>query len=177
MSDFRNGILPALLLVLAALSACTGSDDVRRSVVADSIPEGELVLPPSAGAARAPQQDGAIDTLVPGAPDDSIAPEGTVGNVPPSVLDVGAIAASYRRFYGEIFAEMGSPVRGNVDPELVEEAKRRTALEFGYVNVNAWNAMLAQLPAGDRADLAGRVATANRALSRELHGAQGPPAE
>ncbi len=165
-------------LVLAgaiAVSACArGGGEAARSAAADSIPEGELVLPPSASAARAPQEGAALDTVLPAAPDDSFALEGTVGPVPPAVLDVGAVAGAYRRFYIETFTELGSPVRGNVDPELVEEAKRRTALEFGYVDADAWNDMLRDLSAEARAELAGRIATTNRALAQELHGAQAP---
>ena len=165
---------PLAALVVMLLVACARGEEAVRSTAADSIPEGQLVLPPSAGAARTPQEAGYPDTLVPGAPDDSLAPEGTVGNVPPPTLDVRTIVNTYRRFYGQIYVEMGSAARGNVDPELVEEAKHRTALEFGYVDANAWNEMLAELPGDDRADLAERIAIANRALATELHGAQAP---
>jgi hypothetical protein len=166
----RRRFLTAAVILLAA---CARGGDAGRSPAADSIPEGQLVLPPSAGAARAPMEAGYPDTLVPGAPDDTLAPEGTVGNVPPATLDLRTIVNAYRRFYGQIYVEMGSSVRGNVDGALVEEAKHRTALEFGYVDANAWNDMLADLAGDERADLAERI-VANRALAAELHGAQAP---
>lgn len=166
----RRSLTAAALL----LAACGRGGDAGRSPAADSIPEGQLVLPPSAGAARAPMEAGYPDTLVPGAPDDTLAPEGTVGNVPPPMLDVRTVVNAYRRFYGNLYVEMGSSVRGGVDPELVEEAKHRTALEFGYVDANAWNDMLSDLAGDERAALAEGIAVANQALAAELHGAQAP---
>jgi hypothetical protein len=162
------------ILVFVMVSACERGDEAERSAVADSLAGGEIALPPSARAPRAPQPGGAPDTVVPAAPDDTIASESTVGPVPPPVLDVGAIVNSYRHFYEKGFAEMGSQVRGDVDPELVEEAKHRTALEFGYVDANAWNELLAELTPGQRAEVAQGIATTNRDLARMLHGGSPP---
>jgi hypothetical protein len=162
----RLATIAAMLLL-----ACSRGEDGGQFGAGDSLGSDGLALPPSARAPRAPQPGGSPDTVVPGAPDDTLASEGTVGPIPLPVLDVGAVANAYRRFYGEIYAEMGSSVRGSVDPELVEEAKHRTALEFGYVDVNAWNDMLADLNGAQRSELSQRIAAMNRDLAAELHGA------
>jgi len=162
---------PCTALSLLLIAGCSRAGETGRSSGADTVAEGELALPPSARAPRAPQPGGAPDTMVPAAPDDTLAAEGTVGPVPPPVLDVGVIAGNYREYYVQQFHEIGSGVRGDVDPELVEDAKRRTALDFGFVDVGAWNNLLRELSAEQRAYLAEAIAATNRDLARELHGA------
>jgi hypothetical protein len=158
-------------LMLLLLAGCSRAGEAGRSTGADTVAEGDLALPPSARAPRAPQAGGAPDTVVPGAPDDTLTAEGSVGPVPPPVLDVGVIAGGYREHYVQQFHEIGSDVRGGVDPELVEDAKRRTALDLGFVDVGAWSDMLGELSAEQRANLADAIAATNRDLARELHGA------
>jgi hypothetical protein len=60
-------------------------------------------------------------------------------------------------------------VRGQVDPVIVEAAKRRTALDFGYVEMSAWMDLMADLTELQRADVTRRIDEANRELARELH--------
>ena len=165
--------LTILLFLVAAsgLASCGGEDDDEGLAPGDTL--AELALPPSAGAPRATLPGGGPDTL--DAEESVVTPPVEPGPgepiTPPPVLDVGAIANAYRRFYQEQFAEMGSTVRGSVDPEIVEEAKRRTALDYAYVEVSAWNDLLSDLDGSQRAELAQRIAAANRDLARELHGA------
>jgi hypothetical protein len=102
------------------------------------------------------------DTTMPGLTE-------TVGPVPPARLDVGAIVNVYRRNYQGLFSEFGSQVRNDVDSKLVEDAKRMTALDHGFVDLGAWNDMVSELSPSQRAELAERIAATNRDLARELH--------
>jgi hypothetical protein len=163
-------------LALVLLAACSRGGDTGAPAGADSLDSEGLALPPSARAPRVPQPGGVPDTVAP--PDTAVGdttPPGPAGIMPPPATDVGAVIASYRRHYVELFHEMGSSVRGGVDPELVEEAKHRTGLDFGYVETSAWNDLVAHVPAAERARIAEGIAASNTEFARELHGAQTPP--
>jgi hypothetical protein len=150
-----------------------GENDVGSVGGRDTVGDGDLALPPSGGAPGPRAGGGTPDTL--NAEDTAVfdttspGPTETVGPVPPDRLDVGTIVAAYREHYRGLFAEFGSDVRNDVDPELVENAKRMAALDYGFVEVGAWNDMLSELSPSQRADLAERIAAANRDLARELH--------
>lgn len=159
------------VLALLALGACDREGAVPAE---DEAPLDELALPPSASAPRRSLPGGVPDTVtvdertpvvrdLPG-------PDETVGPVPPAVLDIGTIVNAYHRYYVALFHEMGSDVRNDVDPRLVEDAKRRTALDFGFVQAGAWNQMVRELSAAQRTSLAERVAATNQDLAIELHG-------
>lgn len=164
----RTGRLAVLALL--ALAGCHRGGDRGRPAEAEA-DSGAIALPPSAAAPRtAPDTAGEAPPVVRDRP----GPMETVGPVPPPVLDVGAIVSGYRKYYGDLFSEMGSAVRGDVDPKLVEEAKHRTALDFGFVKVSAWKDMVGRLSAAQRSDLDQRIAAANRDLATRLHGR--PPA-
>lgn len=154
--------------------ACGGT--AERPAEAGPGPDtvGGLALPPSAGAPRASQPARSPDTVRPAA-DSGAASSGRHRS--PEELDLGAIVEAYRRHYREEFTEMGSDVRGGVDPALAEAAKRRVALEWGYVDVGAWSDLVADMTADQRAVLANRLAAANETLAAELHvpGAPAPP--
>lgn len=168
---------PLMVLACAVLFACDREADSEPSAADDTLAGGDLALPPSASAPRPALPGTGPDTVRPAEvpTGDTLGASGeTVGPVPPPVLDVGAVVNSYRRYYRELFVEEGSDVRGSVDPQLIEDAKRRTALDFGYVDVDAWNEMVSAMTPAQRSVLAQRVAESNRDLARELHGAQSP---
>ncbi|MFN2420336.1 MAG: hypothetical protein ABR527_03000 [Gemmatimonadota bacterium] len=158
-----------LVLGLVALVACARGDNEVGSVGGrDTVGDGDLALPPSGGA-PIPRAGGAAPDTVSAedaAPYDTTE---TVGPGPPPRLDVGAIVNVYRRNYQELISEFGSEVRNDVDSKLVEDAKRMTALEHGFVDLGAWNDMVSELSPSQRAELAERIAATNRDLARELH--------
>ena len=78
---------------------------------------------------------------------------------------------AYRRYYTEQYYEMGSDVSGGTDPALERDAKRRTALDWGYVDTGAWSALVGDLTRDQRIVVADRIAAANAELARRLHGA------
>lgn len=164
---------PALLLVVAA-AGCRGGERTGR-VEGELGPDG-LALPPSASAPRRSIAGDVPDTLAtperPPVVQDLPGPEETVGPVPPSALDVAVIVNLYAGKYRELFHELGSDVRNDVDPRLVEDAKRKTALDFGFVQAGAWNQMVGRLSGPERGELAERIAMTNRDLAVELHGRQ-----
>ena len=162
--------LPALALVV--LVGCARDNEVGAVGGRDTVGDGDLALPPSAGAPRPRAAEGTPDTLtteetVPH--DTAPGPTETVGPVPPARLEVGVILGVYRRNYQELFSEFGSQVRNDVDPKLVEDAKRMTALEHGFVDLGAWADMVSELSASQRAELAEGIAATNRDLARQLH--------
>jgi hypothetical protein len=165
-------------LAIVLFVACAREDEIGTVGERDTLQGEDLALPPSAGAPRGDVTGEMPDTLTTeeAAPLDTTTPgpTETVGPVPPERLHVDAIVNAYRRYYQEIFAEFGSDVRGGVDPEMVEEAKHRTALEFGFVDVQAWNDMVSELTPSQRAELAPRIAAANRDLGQQLHTGRAP---
>jgi hypothetical protein len=121
-----------------------------------------LAQPPSADAPRAAAEGFTPDTVRPG--QDSLGPAPAT-----SELDVDSIVSRYRSNYGSELVQTGSEVRGQVDPVIVEAAKRRTALDFGYVEISAWTDLMVDLTELQRADVTRRIDEANRELARELH--------
>ena len=156
--------LGSLALVILA-SACGGETPPEAGEGAGRDTLTGLAQPPSAGAPRASAEGFAPDTVRPGAAGaDSLGPAPET-----SELDVDSIVARYRDNYGSELVQTGSEVQGSVDPEIVEAAKRRTALDFGYVEIGAWKDLMADLTELQRADVTRRIDEVNRELARELH--------
>lgn len=157
------------LAVLTAVAACGGSDaedgELRRDVSAS----GGLAQPPSAGAPRAQLPNSVPDTVRGSAAADTTVTEEFGPAPPPRSMDVPPIVEAYRQYYIEEFHERGSTVTGGVDPALVSDAKRRTALDYGFVEVGAWATLVATLLPEQRVALAARIEEANRSLAAELH--------
>lgn len=179
MSRVRGrGTLPVALAVALVLGC--GGDVEERAEEPDADAGGaeSMALPPSAGAPRASQPGRTPDTVRPAA--DTAPAGGEEFEIregrrrSPEELDLGAIVSTYRQHYREEFVEAGSDVRDRVDPALVEAAKRRVALEWGYVDVGAWSDLLADMTPDQRAVLANRLAAANETLAAELHGPGAP---
>lgn len=169
----RGAVLAACLIVGVG---CGGDEPPAERSAPDSIDADELALPPSAVAPRA---------SLPGRTPDTLRPEGREALPPepgddrsrrlsPEELDVDVIVDAYRRYYIEEYYEAGSAVRGDVDPELVVHAKRRVALDLGYVDVGAWDALTRDMLSGQRSRLNTELANVNRALAAQLHGAESP---
>lgn len=162
----------SVALAICLLAACGEGGGDRAAAPADSV-AGDLALPPSAGAPRASVPGSAPDTVRPervGSPD-------TLGVVPdpgrhlsPAELDVDSIAARYRNHYRSEFIDRRELTQGDpdldLDPAVVEAAQRRTALEWGYVEQNAWDQMLADLSESQRLELARRVDAFHRELQQ-----------
>lgn len=166
------------LLVVALLAGIGCGDDEPRAdrSTPDAVDADELAQPPSAAASRA---------SLPGRTPDTVRPEGREALPPdrgdagsrrlsPDELDVDAIVEAYRRYYIAEYYEQGSDLRGDVDPELIVDVKRRTALDWGYVNVGAWDALTADMRPAQRSRLNTEIASVNRALAAQLHGADSP---
>ena len=166
----------ALGAMLALGSGCGGEEHERGtgSPAADSIEADQLALPPSAAAPRASLPARTPDTLRPdGLPPVEPGVENPSRRRAPDELDVDAIVDAYRRYYRAEFHERGSQVRGDVDPQLVEYAKRRVALDWGYVRIGAWNDLTRDMLPGQRDRLHTSIASVHRALAAELHGDEG----
>lgn len=154
--------LTSLALVILTAACGEGPPEARDATTPGDTLAG-LAQPPSAGAPRASAEGFAPDTIRPGAAD-------SLGPAPEtSELDVDSIVARYRDNYGSELVQTGSDVRGAVDPEIVEAAKRRTALDFGYVEIGAWTDLMVDLTELQRADVTRRIDEVNRELARELH--------
>lgn len=156
-----------LSLALVILTAVCGEEPPEGGEAPRGDTLAGLAQPPSAGAPRAEVEGFAPDTVRPGAGVDSLGPAPAT-----SELDVDSIVARYRSNYGSELVQTGSEVRGAVDPEIVEAAKRRTALDFGYVEMDAWTELMADLTELQRADVTRRIDEVNRELARELHSGQ-----
>lgn len=171
-------VVPFLLVVLAmSLSGCgeePPADD--PSSAPGTAATGELAQPPSADAPRATQPGFSPDTLRP----DTTGDDAAVGLDPPPVtsdLDVDSIVSQYRNHFAAELVDRRTegPAPGAADVE--EAARRRTALDFGYVEpTGAWSDMVADLTGAQRAELAQRIDQANRELGAELRRAD-PDAE
>ena len=156
--------LASLTFVILA-SACGGEAPPEDGEAAGSDTLAGLAQPPSAGAPRASAENFTPDTVRPDTVgEDSLGPAPEV-----SELDVDSIVARYRDNYGSELVQIGSEVQGAVDPEIVEAAKRSTALGFGYVEIGAWTDLMADLTEAQRTELTRRIDEVNRELARELH--------
>jgi hypothetical protein len=149
------------LVVVVLMAACGEQPPEARDAGTGDTLAG-LAQPPSADAPRAAAEGFTPDTVRPG--QDSLAPAPAT-----SELDVDSIVSRYRSNYGSELVQTGSEVRGQVDAAIVEAAKRRTALDFGYVEMSAWMDLMADLTELQRADVTRRIDEANRELARELH--------
>lgn len=177
----RRIVVGALVGVLALACGGEAPEETADAPGAEAEPSRDFALPPSAGAPRASQPGRVPDTVRP-TPDSAAGETGEFAvregrRRAPEEFDLGAMVASYRRYYREELVEMGSEVRGNVDPEIARDARRRVALEWGYVDIGAWGDLLADLTADQRAVLDNRLAAANESLAAELHapGSPEPP--
>lgn len=161
----------SVALAICLLAACEGGGADRAAAPADSV-AGDLALPPSAGAPRASVPGSAPDTVRPGGES-----RDTLGVVPepgrhlsPAELDVDSIAARYRNHYRSEFIDRreltGVDPDFDLDPAVVEAAKRRAALEWGYIEQNAWDQLLADLSESQRLELARRVDAFHRELQQ-----------
>ncbi|MFN2382712.1 MAG: hypothetical protein ABR559_00455 [Gemmatimonadota bacterium] len=160
------------LIAIALIAACggeTADDDGARR---DGDGAGGLAQPPSADAPRAQLPNSAPDTVRGSAGSDTTLVE-EFGPAPPPAprggVDVPPIVEAYRQYYIEEFHERGSSVAGGVDPALVSDAKRRTALDYGFVEVGAWPELVSTLQPEQRVALAARIEETNRGLAVELH--------
>lgn len=175
---------PGVLVLVLAL-ACGGADDADFRVEGARNDDGRIALPPSAGAPRADLPGGGPDTLRPVADSLAVPPEEVdwriedTGDAAPETrpagrrrapeeFDIPTVVDAYRRYYTETFHEMGSEVRGGSDPALERDAKRRVALDWGYVEVGAWSDMVADMTRDQRIVLADRIAAANADLGGRL---------
>lgn len=164
---------PPVVVVLAlALAACGEGGEPAGEVSDADTATGRIAQPPSATAPRAALPGGAPDTVRP-APDTlaEVVPQPGARRRAAEEIDLGAIIAGYRRYYTELFYEEGSDVRGGIDPALERDAKRRVALDWGYVDTGAWSDLVADLARDQRVVLADRIEAANRELASQLHGA------
>lgn len=163
-----RGLLGPVALGVALLgSGCREEPAEEASPGTGASAPGELAQPPSAGAPRASQPGFAPDTMRSEAtPEDG--PTELEGAPPTGRLSVDSIVGQYRNHYAagqvDVVAEGGTATQ----PEIEEEAKRRTALDFGYVEMTAWSDMVADLTQAQRAELAQRIEQANRELRQAL---------
>lgn len=122
---------------------------------------GDLALPPSADSPRVSTEGHAPDTVRP-------EPADTHRHLSPAELDADSIATSYRNYYRSEFVDRRADPGGEaalvLDPEVVEAAQRRTALEWGYVELDAWEHLLADLSDPQRLELAQRIDEFHRSL-------------
>ena len=165
----RNaGFALGWIIALAVLGAACGERPPEEAASeADTTASGELVQPPSADAPRTSQEGFAPDTVHPeAAAGDTLAGAGEAPAT--SELSVDSIVARYRNNYGGEFVERSAEGPGASEAELIEAAKRRTALDFGYVEDTAWSDMVADLTLAQRTELARRIEEASRELAQEL---------
>lgn len=160
----------AVALALALAMACgDGEEEVALDAIDTTSRAGGLAEPPSAAAPRAAAGGAAPDTL---RPTPAEVPAETPGARPrePGEFDLQAIADAYARYYTEFFYEEGSEVTGGIDPRLERNAKRQTALDWGYVREGAWTDMVGDMTRDQQVVLADRIVAANADLARRLHG-------
>lgn len=161
----------SVALAICLLAACGEGGGDRAAAPADSV-AGDMALPPSGGAPRASLRGSAPDTVRP----EGESPD-TLGVVPdpgrhlsPAELDVDSIAARYRGHYRSEYIDRRELTVGDpdldLDPAVVEAAQRRTALEWGYVEQNAWDQLLGDLSESQRLELARRVDAFHRELQQ-----------
>ncbi|MGH7563919.1 MAG: hypothetical protein ACREK5_05805 [Gemmatimonadota bacterium] len=157
----------ATALVVVMLGVGCGEQPRGEDASAPGAPaSGELAQPPSAGAPRATQPGFAPDTMRPEATgDDTLAGLDAPAT---SDLSVDSIIGQYRNHYAAELVEIRTGDAGAEEGDAVEAAKRRTALDFGYVELTAWSDLVADLTEAQRAELERRVEQANREVAREL---------
>ncbi len=165
----------AIVLVAGLLVACGGGAEERGPGSAADSARGDLALPPSGGAPRASTQGHAPDTVRPEGldlPDTTGAGFAAESNrhLSSEELDVDSIAAVYRDHYRSEYLDRHEVRAGDLDlqldPEVVAAAERRTALQFGYVDLDGWEQLLADMIEPQRLELARRI----DAFHRELGG-------
>lgn len=168
-----RGVVIALLVGL--VMACGGGTEERGSGSAADSARGDLALPPSGGAPRASAQGHAPDTVrpegleLPDTTDAGFAADSS-RHLSPEELDVDSITAVYRDHYRSEYLDHHEVRAGDLDlrldPEVVAAAERRTALQFGYVDLDGWEQLLADMIEPQRLELARRI----DAFHRELGG-------
>ncbi|MGH7550064.1 MAG: hypothetical protein ACREK3_04835 [Gemmatimonadota bacterium] len=165
--DLRPLRLAATLLVVILGTGCGEQPpDEDASAPGDPAPS-ELAQPPSAGAPRASQPGFSPDTMRPdAAEEDTLAMLDAAPAT--SDLSVDSIVGQYRNHYAAELVEIRTGDAGAEEVDAVEAAQRRTALDFGYVEMTAWSDMVADLTEAQRTELARRVEQANRELAQEV---------
>lgn len=174
MKGRSAALATGLIGILAVACGGDGADGTAERTTEERT---DVALPPSANAPRASLPGRSPDTLRPDADTVGVDPQAEAAadrRRSPEEFELGAIVSAYQRYYREEYVERGSDVRGRVDPDLVEHARRRIALDWGYVDVGAWGSMLADMTADQRAVLSNRIAAADETLVRELHGPDAP---
>lgn len=163
---------PAAIAVLLLAGGC-GEEPAEEAGPADETSAaGDLAQPPSAGAQRATQPGFAPDTMRAGAQADTV-PEPAPAT---SELSVDSIVTQYRNHYAAGQVDVATEGGTGTAAEIEEEAKRRAALDFGYVEQTAWADMVADLTREQRAELTRRIDEANRELEQALR-REGVPTE
>ena len=87
-----------------------------------------------------------------------------------------SIVAQYRNHYAAGQVDAATEGGEGTSAEIEEEAKRRTALDFGYVERTAGEDMVADLTQEQRAELGRRIEQATRELDQALQ-REGVPTE
>ena len=164
-------LFPSIAFLLLA-GGC-GEEPAEEAGPADETSAaGELAQPPSAGAPRATQPGFTPDTMRGEAEaDTSFQPAPTTSD-----LSVDSIVAQYRNHYAAGQVDVATEGGEGTSAEIEEEAKRRTALDFGYVEQTAWSDMVADLTQEQRAELSRRIEQATRELDQALR-REGVPTE
>ena len=164
----RSNASAWIAVMVAMLGAGCGEQPPDDDASAPGDPaSGELARPPSADAPRATQPGFAPDTMRPeAATDDTLA--GLEAAPATSDLSVDSIVGQYRNHYAAELVEIRTGDAGAEEVDAVEAAKRRTALDFGYVEITAWSDMVADLTEPQRAELERRVEQANQEVARDL---------
>lgn len=168
-------LFPAAIAFLLLAGGC-GEEPAEEAGPADETSAaGELAQPPSAGAPRATQPGFAPDTMRAEAAeaDTSVQLEPAPTT---SELDVDSIVMQYRNHYAAGQVDVATEGGTGTAAEIEDEAKRRAALDFGYVEQTAWADMVADLTREQRAELTRRIEQANRELDQALR-REGVPAE
>ena len=108
------------------------------------------------------------DTVRPAPTDTAAIVEETHRHLTPVELDVDSIAGAYRNHYGAEFVDRhpleGQEIVLEIDPEVVEAAERRTAIQWGYVELDAWNHLLGDLSESQRIELERRIEEFHRGM-------------
>lgn len=168
-------LFPAAIAFLLLAGGC-GEEPAEEAGPADQTSAaGELAQPPSAGAPRATQPGFAPDTMRAEAAeaDTSVRLEPAPTT---SELSVDSIVMQYRNHYAAGQVDAATEGGEGTSAEIEEEAKRRTALDFGYVEQTAWSDMVADLTQEQRAELTRRIEQATRELDQALQ-REGVPTE
>ncbi len=176
----RNGLRELLgVVALAVVLLGTGCGEEPADEIGSApgeTPSGELAQPPSAGAPRATQPGFSPDTVRPDTTGEDT-PAGMGAAPATSDLDVDSIVSQYRNHFAAELVDRRTEGAAPGAADVEEAARRRTALDFGYVeDTGAWSDMVADLTESQRAELSQRIDQANRELGAELRRAD-PDAE